>query len=506
MIILPSSQGFFRKQGGAVSGAKLILDASSVASYPGNGTVWYDISGNSNNFSIVQGAWNAAGYMDFKGSYGIAKNSANINLSGDVTYVVIADVCDKGIASALFMSVFRTLIRYTLLKYYSALNSTCDEMLADVISSVNHYMAITHESSMMFATVFIASYSYKNNSEIYNNLKNYKNFILNFHSENKNACALYLLPLMLLYIELLLTNTSLSFNVTTISRLSEDLSLMKSLFDELRIKVMLTSGNRHLGGSKVSRPQSQHTASNTVNDIISIKTTPMILSVEVIDNDDNDNGDDDGDNSEQGTSTTQTKTQKSKKKKKMFSLFKRSSKSQQNGEKPNTSPANGMGEYEGGTVEDEDEDELSPLPSVNSRNTAVVAPSSSSRLTLSSSGSSSSSSPAVVVTIGGSNHRAESDSKRMIRLILQPLSHLILALQMNSQYLPEFVQKELFEDFGISCVNIWLLIMNWRSESREEVSSTYTRVFKDWSPVTNEPPLIDISSYIIKVKNATMSK
>jgi len=297
--------------------------------------------------------------------------------------------------------------------------------------------------------------------------------------------------------------------VTTISRLSEDLSLMKSLFDELRIKVMLSSGNRHHGGSKVSRPQSQHTASNTVNGTISIKTTPMLLSAEVIDNDDNDNGDDDGDddgdNSEQGTSTTQTKTQKSKKKKKMFSLFKRSSKSQQNGEKPNTSPASGMGELEGGTVEDEDEDELSPLPSVNSRNTAVVAPSSSSRLSLSSS-SSGSSSPAVVVTIGGSNHRAESDSKRMIRLILQPLSHLILALQMNSQYLPEFVQKELFEDFGISCVNIWLLIMNWRSESREEVSSTYTRVFKDWSPVTNEPPLIDISSYIIKVKNATMSK
>ena len=264
---------------------------------------------------------------------------------------------------------------------------------------------------------------------------------------------------------------------------------------------MLASGNRQHVGGKVSRPQFQHAASNIANDTISIKTTPMILSAEVIDNDDN--GDDDGDSSEQGTSTTQTKTQKSKKKKKMFSLFKKSSKSQQNGEKPNTSPASGMGEFEKGTVDDEDEDELSPLPSVNSRNTTVVAPSSNSRLSLSSNGSSS---PAVVVTIGGSNHRAESDSKRMIRLILQPLSHLILALQMNSQYLPEFVQKELFEDFGISCVNIWLLIMNWRSESREEVSSTYTRVFKDWSPVTNEPPLIDISSYIIKVKNATMSK
>jgi len=92
MIILPSTQGFFRKQGGAVSGAKLILDASSSASYPGNGTVWYDISGSGNNFNIVQGAWNSSGYMDFKGSYGIAKNAANINLSGDVTYVVVTRI------------------------------------------------------------------------------------------------------------------------------------------------------------------------------------------------------------------------------------------------------------------------------------------------------------------------------------------------------------------------------------------------------------------------------
>ena len=92
MIILPSSQGFFRKQGGAVSGAKLIIDASSTASYPGNGTVWYDISGNGNNFNIVQGAWNSAGYMDFKGSYGVAKNSVDINLSSYVTYVVVTRI------------------------------------------------------------------------------------------------------------------------------------------------------------------------------------------------------------------------------------------------------------------------------------------------------------------------------------------------------------------------------------------------------------------------------
>lgn len=85
----------------------------------------------------------------------------------DQVYLIIADVCDKGIASALFMSVFRTLMRYTLAKYHSDLNSKCNEILVDVISSVNNYMAITHESATMFATVFIACYSHKSNSLSY---------------------------------------------------------------------------------------------------------------------------------------------------------------------------------------------------------------------------------------------------------------------------------------------------------------------------------------------------
>jgi len=67
----------------------LHLDASNLSSYPGSGTVWYDLSGNSNNFNILSTAWNSAGHMDFRGSYGMAKNSADITLSGDVTYVVI---------------------------------------------------------------------------------------------------------------------------------------------------------------------------------------------------------------------------------------------------------------------------------------------------------------------------------------------------------------------------------------------------------------------------------
>lgn len=78
-------------------------------------------------------------------------------------YFVIADVCDKGVASALFMSVFRTLMRYTLLNYNSDLSSKSDEILIKVISLVNKYMATTHEKAVMFATVFLASYSHNEN-------------------------------------------------------------------------------------------------------------------------------------------------------------------------------------------------------------------------------------------------------------------------------------------------------------------------------------------------------
>lgn len=92
MIILPSMKGFPHKPSTPLSSPMLLLDASNVASYPGSGTVWYDISGSGNNFNIVEAAWNPAGYMDFKGNYGIAKNGADIDLSGEVTYVVVTKI------------------------------------------------------------------------------------------------------------------------------------------------------------------------------------------------------------------------------------------------------------------------------------------------------------------------------------------------------------------------------------------------------------------------------
>jgi len=69
----------------------LHLDAGNASSYPGSGTVWSDLSGNNNNFNIVAEAYNSSTsvkYMDFNGSYGCAKNSADISISDatGVTY------------------------------------------------------------------------------------------------------------------------------------------------------------------------------------------------------------------------------------------------------------------------------------------------------------------------------------------------------------------------------------------------------------------------------------
>lgn len=77
------------------SGLILLLDAMNKQSYPGNGTVWYDLSGKNNHFNIVATAYNSSGWMDFRGSYGIAKNSSDITLSGDVTYITVTRILNS---------------------------------------------------------------------------------------------------------------------------------------------------------------------------------------------------------------------------------------------------------------------------------------------------------------------------------------------------------------------------------------------------------------------------
>ncbi len=71
---------------------------------------------------------------------------------------VIGDVCGKGVGAALFMTLFRSLIRATFLtdlpEGQTAL--TPEKRLQHAISFTNHYVAETHAEANMFATMFLA--------------------------------------------------------------------------------------------------------------------------------------------------------------------------------------------------------------------------------------------------------------------------------------------------------------------------------------------------------------
>jgi hypothetical protein len=51
------------------AGLQLSLDAGNPASYPGTGTIWYDLSGNGNNLTLQNSpTWNPAGYFTLNGT------------------------------------------------------------------------------------------------------------------------------------------------------------------------------------------------------------------------------------------------------------------------------------------------------------------------------------------------------------------------------------------------------------------------------------------------------
>ena len=105
---------------------------------------------------------------DFDPAYEIGADWYDAISTDAITYVVIADVCDKGIASALFMSVFRSLMRYSLLDENKELEMQgLDKSLEDAVTQVNNYMASNHGDSSMFATLFLGAYAKEENKLSY---------------------------------------------------------------------------------------------------------------------------------------------------------------------------------------------------------------------------------------------------------------------------------------------------------------------------------------------------
>jgi sigma-B regulation protein RsbU (phosphoserine phosphatase) len=72
---------------------------------------------------------------------------------------VVADVCDKGLGAALFMTLFRSLLRAASnMGFYARVGSgnadSAATRLKDAISLTNNYIAENHGGTGMFATVF----------------------------------------------------------------------------------------------------------------------------------------------------------------------------------------------------------------------------------------------------------------------------------------------------------------------------------------------------------------
>ena len=68
--------------------------------------------------------------------------------------ITVSDVCDKGVGAALYMALFRSLLRTSLLQ--AAAGEPADTLLAGAVAFTNDYIASEHGRDSMFATVFIA--------------------------------------------------------------------------------------------------------------------------------------------------------------------------------------------------------------------------------------------------------------------------------------------------------------------------------------------------------------
>lgn len=85
-------------------------------------------------------------------------------------------------------------------------------------------------------------------------------------------------------------------------------------------------------------------------------------------------------------------------------------------------------------------------------------------------------------------------NKQVYDTMLQPLTHLILALQMDKQYLIPFVQEELFRDFGYHCIRVWIVIEHWRGEKKDHIQQEYDAHLKHWRPAVDTlvEPRVDV--------------
>ena len=136
--------------------------------------------------------WEIAVY--FKAAHEVAGDFYDVFLLPDGNLLcVVGDVCDKGVGAALFMTLFRSLIRITATTDVFCTGKETNEItpaerLQHVISFTNHYVAETHYDANMFATLFVGIFNLHDGMLTYVNCGNESPLIL------REACAMTALP------------------------------------------------------------------------------------------------------------------------------------------------------------------------------------------------------------------------------------------------------------------------------------------------------------------------
>lgn len=96
---------------------------------------------------------------------------------------VVGDVCGKGVGAAMFMTLFRSLLRatstasYFSSEYHAASYSPAERVL-QAISITNRYIAETHEQALVFSTVFIGVLNVSTGALTYINAGNEAPYLL----------------------------------------------------------------------------------------------------------------------------------------------------------------------------------------------------------------------------------------------------------------------------------------------------------------------------------------
>ena len=191
------------------NGLVLYLDAANTKSYPGSGTTWYDLSGNGNNATLVNGptfSTSRGGIFDFDGvdDYAYVPDNTSLDLAGDKTQAIWVLIDQSysgtGILGKANSSVNGMALTYGWSGYgfqNIAWNSANEPSVATAAADVNnwYYLVGTQQGSTRYVYILgangVRTASYTGGTHTWNNALNFTIGTIGGYYTNMKAGVVY---------------------------------------------------------------------------------------------------------------------------------------------------------------------------------------------------------------------------------------------------------------------------------------------------------------------------